>query len=144
MAALFRSLQLCNNRPTLPVVAAVPSRTLRIGNDYGYGKKLTGVRSLDVSSMVPNRSRKMGSLTKCSVSRGNETGVTESKNSKDEPFVRFFRESWPYFQAHRGSIFVILIAAEIIDSPHLDPIILARFLLTLYWLFSFCSSLLLV
>lgn len=141
MAALFLTspLQLYNNQPTLSVPGA-RSRTLRIRNDCGRGRKLTGVRSLDVPSMVV----KKGNLTKCNVSRENEIDVTESNGRKDEPFVRFFRESWPYFPAHRGSIFVILISAEIIDSPHLDPILLARLLLTLYWFFSFCSSLLLV
>ncbi|KAH7435721.1 hypothetical protein KP509_06G076900 [Ceratopteris richardii] len=37
-------------------------------------------------------------------------------------FVSWFRGAWPYIQGHHGGIFVLVISAEILDSPFVDGI----------------------
>nr|XP_043632566.1 probable amino-acid acetyltransferase NAGS2, chloroplastic [Erigeron canadensis] len=53
-----------------------------------------------------------------------ESGAENETNIKDEVFVTFFREAWPYFTAHRGSTFVLLLSAEVLESSLLDPILM--------------------
>lgn len=50
---------------------------------------------------------------------GDSFGTSE----EDQNFVSVLREAQPYISIHRDSIFVLLISAEIIASPHLDYIL---------------------
>ncbi|KAI3462678.1 hypothetical protein Pfo_019341 [Paulownia fortunei] len=83
--------------------------------------KFGGIRSVKISPFECNN----GVGKKINVLGETESAGLEASNAvKDELFVRFFREAWPYFLAHRGSTFVVLISAEIVDSPHLDPVLM--------------------
>ncbi|KAK6152800.1 hypothetical protein DH2020_012439 [Rehmannia glutinosa] len=84
--------------------------------------KFCGIQSVKISSFECDNH---GFGKKINVLGETESAGIEASNAvKDELFVRFFREAWPYFLAHRGSTFVVLISAEIIDSPNLDHILM--------------------
>lgn len=67
------------------------------------------------------------SLSKCNVLGEAENIGEEGVPEKNEQFVRWFREAWPYFRAHRGGTFVVIISGEIVASPYLEPLLKARF-----------------
>lgn len=87
-----------------------------------FSGKLSRFPSLSISSPEGGliNSRRKRNLIKCNVLEEESSGCSSINAIKDELFVGFFREAWPYFLAHRGSTFVVLISAEIIDGPHLD------------------------
>ncbi|KAL8143214.1 hypothetical protein V2J09_016246 [Rumex salicifolius] len=51
---------------------------------------------------------------KCSVFNDSERELADGNSVKEEQFVGWFREAWPYFRAHTGGTFVVVISAEIV------------------------------
>ncbi|KAJ9540732.1 hypothetical protein OSB04_027238 [Centaurea solstitialis] len=51
--------------------------------------------------------------------RGNERGNERESNT----FVSTMREAQPYFGAHRGCVFVVVVCATLIDGPNFDAIL---------------------
>ncbi|XP_009626963.1 probable amino-acid acetyltransferase NAGS1, chloroplastic [Nicotiana tomentosiformis] len=89
----------------------------------GFQGGLNGASSLKI---LPSHGKRLwGRSVRCKVlGETDDMGFEVSSAIKDDLFVGFFREAWPYFLAHRGSTFVILISAEIVDSPHLDHLLM--------------------
>lgn len=120
MAALATSLSSLSIHPTISssdklCLNPLSPRTVNL-RILGYGANL--------KCCVP----KNKVLVRCNVWEEAESGDESSSAAaalKDELFVQFFRESWPYFLAHRGSTFVILISAELVDhAALLDSILM--------------------
>lgn len=51
-----------------------------------------------------------------------EYGTLLKAGESQAHLVSWFREAWPYIQGHQGSTFVLVISAEVVDSPYSDGI----------------------
>lgn len=91
-------------------------------------------------SAVVNGGGEKEKSVKCQVFNETEWGVEGEEGEsggagvKEEQFVRWFREAWPYFTAHRDGTFVIIISGEIVASDFLDHLLKACSLSSLFLL----------
>ncbi|KAK7252764.1 hypothetical protein RIF29_36955 [Crotalaria pallida] len=74
------------------------------------------------------RSRKAGAglLVRgcfCEKSRGQWHEEYYEVTQEDKDFVQVMREAQPYIAVHRERVFIVVISAEIVASPYLDPIL---------------------
>ncbi|CAA0831817.1 Probable amino-acid acetyltransferase NAGS2-chloroplastic [Striga hermonthica] len=114
------------------MAAASPNPCTPIQNRHGRRSTILSPNSIPRTkiSFCVTRPVKFSSLKtyhrrgkKICILETEAAGIEASSCSvKDELFVQLFLEAWPYFLAHMGSTFVVLVSAEIIDSPHLDPL----------------------
>lgn len=85
------------------------SHTNRVESRFGFGTLIKRKRVLSTLRL------------RCCRNEG--TKAVEEEEDDDNKFMKMTREVQPYVRAHQDSTLVVILSAEIVDSPYLSSIL---------------------
>ncbi|KAL6993859.1 amino-acid N-acetyltransferase [Sarracenia purpurea var. burkii] len=95
--------------------------------EWGWGERRgrpPEIRRVDFVTKETRRGERERSLLRCcSGGRGGWNGRDPAEEEENAKFVKMMREAQPYFRAHRGCTFVVVLSSEIVDSPRFDSLL---------------------
>lgn len=114
-------MDIAKSRPLCGTSAVCCGNSDRLSS--GWGERIASFRTKRVDFLTDERKRGEGKklLLRCCCGGGGGGRVFLAE--ENEKFVKMMREAQPYFLAHRGCTFVVLLSAEVIDSSLMESIL---------------------
>lgn len=115
-------MDIAKSRPLCETSAVCCGNSDRLSSSWG--ERIASFRTKRVDFLTDERKRGEGKrlLLRCCCGGGGGGGRVFLAE-ENEKFVKMMREAQPYFLAHRGSTFVVLLSAEVIDSSLMESIL---------------------